>query len=629
MCTCEETAKSQLGEIRDAMSKISSLRSRAVYLRKVSQENHVKRMQLARSMGEHLSPVFILPSNSPVREPKRSQDDSPTKLKSPNKTATTEDKQVEDKTFHKCKIMSQKNETVLKTSAPDGRKNASKVKDDKINAKHCKPNEINKITVKSTLSLAKFSKREKSKRKETEKKLIKNKVRKDKAPNKKSPKKISIFYSQSPTSVPVDLEKEDDNACAVNCDDVVNSPKQMSPHESSKPEEAAENGSDKTSSKHELSNSLNKLNVEETKRKDTQNNKILNAAEGGHSLKRAVKKKNKGLPKYKTNPVKSSQNKEKKTKESKNKDILTYANKTDRPIKVYPNTVLTTIAKKDSSVLSHSMSVDSLEDLRKTLKEAISPASRTIDKVRNFINDKKDLMTSTSLENDSQREKMADNTEKQHLKPYGLVSGSKIPVHEFRTYQTRSNEKVNEILGESFQDKYRIKDKECFADGCNENTDGILPLINPFKSKKYIVNSWLKNVPDIIQKNEKTGKKTREFIPNSINFITASNTGETRKQTISKNGTYDFPENRKQISPSSKSFNYSPGNKTPDSDEPDSAAISSTVSISLSSSVPLTESEVEERKRSTVQKNNLGPLYKPLFLNFQQTGKDYSNKSIQ
>ncbi|GBO35012.1 hypothetical protein AVEN_198419-1 [Araneus ventricosus] len=99
MCTSEETSKSQLGEIRDAMSKISSLRSRAIYLRKVSQENHVKRMQLARSMGEHLSPVFILPSSYPVREPKRSQDDSPTKLKSPNKTATKEDKQVEDKTF--------------------------------------------------------------------------------------------------------------------------------------------------------------------------------------------------------------------------------------------------------------------------------------------------------------------------------------------------------------------------------------------------------------------------------------------------------------------------------------------------------------------------------------------------
>ncbi|GBO34499.1 hypothetical protein AVEN_167678-1 [Araneus ventricosus] len=85
MCTSEETSKSQLGEIRDAMSNISSLRSRAVYLRKVSQENHVKRMQLARSMGEHLSPVFILPSNSPVREPKHSKDDSPTKLKSPKK----------------------------------------------------------------------------------------------------------------------------------------------------------------------------------------------------------------------------------------------------------------------------------------------------------------------------------------------------------------------------------------------------------------------------------------------------------------------------------------------------------------------------------------------------------------
>ncbi|GBM59874.1 hypothetical protein AVEN_28150-1 [Araneus ventricosus] len=235
----------------------------------------------------------------------------------------------------------------------------------------------------------------------------------------------------------------------------------MSPHESSKPEEAAENASDKTSSKHELSNSLNKLNVEEIKRKDTLNDKILNATEGSHSLKRTVKKKSKGLPKYKTNPVKSSQNKEKKIKKSKNKDLLTYANKTDRPIKVYPKTVLTTIEKKDSSILSHSMSLESLEDLRKTLKETISPASRTIDKVQNFINDKKDLMTSTSLENDSQREKMANNSEKLSLKPYGLASCSKIPVHEFRTYQAKSNKKTNEILLDPLQDKYRIKDKEC------------------------------------------------------------------------------------------------------------------------------------------------------------------------
>ncbi|KAF8796485.1 hypothetical protein HNY73_000855 [Argiope bruennichi] len=550
MCTCEETSKSQLRAIRHAMSQISSLRARAIYLRKMSQENHVKRMQLARTMGEPLSPVFILPSSSPVREPKRTQNELPDKLKSPNKIAMKEDdKKATDKTFHKCKVINQKKEKTFKSCKPEVSKNVSKVKDDKINTKVGKPNEISKSTVKSTLSLGRFSKREKLKRKETEKKLPKNKVRKDKNQNKKSPKKISIFYGESPTAVTIELAKGDDNAFVVNCDGAILSPK-LSPNESSNPEKSTENASDKTASTHMLLNSLNPLYDGEGKEDDNQNNKKFKMP-----LKKIPKKKSKGLPRNKANSVKPSQNKEKKIKVSKNKDLLKNVNQTSLPKKdLNPSTALSTLIKKDSSFFSRSLSLDSLDDQRKPLQSTISPSPRTIDnKVRNFINDKKDMIN-ISLENNSQGEKMANNSELQSLKPYSLASGSKIPVHEFRACQTRSQEKVNEILGEPFHDRFRTKGKNGFADNCNENTDDILPLVNPFKSKKSIVKSWLKSVPEVSQTSEKSGKKAREFIPNSINFITANSVCETSKQMVSKNGASAISENREKIPSASKNL---------------------------------------------------------------------------
>ncbi|GIX94559.1 uncharacterized protein CDAR_298921 [Caerostris darwini] len=500
MCTLKGELKTKLSGIRTALSQLTSLKERAIYLRKVSQENHVKRMQLARIRGVSPSPVFILPTSSPTRDVKSKPKEESLK-KSPRKAVAIKD-QCSNCHLAKKNVVSNQNR---KQALRGKEKESSKIQpEDKVNKHNQKTSTQHEL----------------------------------KSPNKPtSPLRLN---SKSDTS-------EQNSFNKLNCNkhskqttegkDLVRGPIDqipINPCVSPKPEKIKStiNNSNKILTDFtKFSNSANlkdnlvgksfkrgmlKVNLkgsqykDETFQPDATNNFCqcpVNEIEK-IEVKTSHSQKDPGKPNeeifFKFVPKNPLLNQiGRKIQKTEDNDSLANKCKKQMPVNVNESTnfILNETMKK-LSFLTNSISLDSLEACKKPLN---SPAP---DKARNNVCHKQDLKTSSP----------SSATKKQSLVLYNEHKTSKIPIHEFRLPKIRNQRKETEppkllyFRDMNFENKDRL-----FKERYTEDSD-LIARIKPFQFKNSAVSTWLRTVPDTTKEpenNQKIIKQSEKFLTDS------------------------------------------------------------------------------------------------------------------
>ncbi|GFQ86391.1 hypothetical protein TNCT_16601 [Trichonephila clavata] len=620
MCTVEETPKDlenheQLNGIQLTLSRLTALRARAIYLRKLSQENHVKRMILARKIN-HLSPAFILPTrqqNSPVRNAKPKPSDVHLTFKSPDNKIPKPKYNIEnDSKIDKSIFKNDRVETLAKIDEKLTT-NYSKIKNNQVVHLPASP-ELNKNSKIPKVSFGTFTKSESSDRSvsilDSHRPLLET-FNSNKTRIKLDSKKKSPFLSKSPNR-----NWEKNNSNTLNLDSKKNSMStQLRSSHLRKARRAFSVFKSTSNTKPaanqellqaELSGYFRNVPSNGNRNKCNKKDQNHNVHESGYVSKQSTNiiykpvsktlSSIEPLPKGKNKIAKSSYSGEQLPPKTKTNMVV----KTNSSNRCSPNK----IKKKISTAISEQFSADSLE----VIKNASRKTDFLMPPIVNSIQDNIEQKVADPLQNNKHTEDSDIKTavkespkkaKKQFFKFTNNSNISKIPILEFSSLNIKNQQKGTEIPKTSFLVDENVRNE---IPTSNQNDDwGAVPSSSPLNSKSSVITSWLETVqePNTIENKESNEERDGELAKNLADLVKSSEANNSLVNEDKKH-CFTFVESNDRLNASKKTSET----------ETLKAAISCTSeSISLS----LTEPEIDERNsenKSEFQNNikvyNLG-----------------------
>ncbi|GFY46854.1 hypothetical protein TNIN_137261 [Trichonephila inaurata madagascariensis] len=581
----EETPKNpenheQLNGIQLTLSKLTALRARAIYLRKLSQENHVKRMILARKIN-HLSPAFILPTrpqNSPFRSAKPKASDVHLTFKSPdNKNDRVE-------TFGK-------NDEKLTTKY-------SKTKNSQAIYLPASP-EFNNNSKIPKVSFGTFTKNESPDRSasilnsnrpllET---LNSNKTRSKLDSNKKSP-----FLSKSPNR-----NWEENNSNTLELDSKKYSkPTQLRSSHLRKARRAFSVFKSTSNTKSEANQELLQAelsgyipNVSSNGNRNKCNKKVQN-----HNIheSRYIPKQNTSIMHKQASKTMSSLE---PLPKGKNKIVKSSYSGEQLPLETKPAMVVKNnfsnshgsnkVKKKVSTTISEQFSADSLEEMKNASGKIDFLMPTTVINIQdNIEQNETDPLRNNNHTEDSNTKAVVKESPKKAKKQFFKFTNnsniSKIPISEFSSLNIKNQQRATEIPKASFIGDENARNE---IPTFNQNDDcGAISFTSPLNNKISVISSWLKTVqePSTIENKESNEERVGELAENSADLVKSSEANNSFMN-----------EDKKNYFTSRESNDRSSASKKTSETETLKPAISSTSeSISLS----LTEPELNERNHS-------------------------------
>ncbi|GFT52716.1 uncharacterized protein NPIL_314071 [Nephila pilipes] len=598
MCALKETPKDQLSGIRLTLSKLTALRARSIYLRKLSQENHVKRMILARKIN-HLSPAFILPSKkpySPIREAKPKPSGVHLTLKSPNNAIKKPRNIIEkDKCVDKIPMKNQRTEALFKNDVKDTVK-YSKTKNNK-NIPILPTSEELINNSKPVMSFATFLKIESPGRNaciiDSNQSFLEQ-FNSNKTQIKKDLKRRTFFPKKSPS------RKPGENNSNAQDSKKFSTPSKLIPLRLRKATKSLAEFKNTSIAKPEAletgaSGYFRNTCLFGTKKKHDK--KEQNHNETGEVPKQIINVTSKHVSKTLSGTELFPKGKNKTIKNSDPGDQIHSKTEINIAVKTNcPNNFSPMKIKKNVSI-SESFSADSLEVLKKDSKQSDSLMSSAVSKIQDNMEQKTNDFLESNIPADNLDKKVVvkaspDKAKKQHFFKLSNQSNiSKIPIPECNVTNIKSQQKVTETPKTSFFGDDNAKNEVLLFNNHQKGDWAAIPL----KSKNSAVSSWLKTVqePKSMENKECNEERVAELNENSTSLIKSS----AANNNFAK-------EDRKSFFTSPESNNCSNTSKTISETETFKTTINNT---SESFSLALTEPEIEGRnsseKKSEFQKN--------------------------